>query len=116
MRKSKAGLKAKNATTPKSWTQKNARTARSTKAASKPTKHRSVTPKGTQSHPLVETGYKVRDKEIERILITGRHEGLLEEYFGSSDYQELRELAQQSSRKWGHHGSGVTSRKWGQVL
>ncbi|MDH3770918.1 MAG: alpha/beta fold hydrolase, partial [Nitrospirota bacterium] len=99
MRKSKAGLKTKNANTRTSRIRKNVRTTRSSKAASKPRKHRSVKPKDTQADTLIETGYKVRDKEIERILITGSHEGLLEEYLGQSDYQELRELAQQSSRR-----------------
>ena len=91
--------KAKNANTRNSRARKNVRSTRSSKAATKPTKHRSGKPRDTQADSLVETGYKVRDQEIERILITGSHEGLLEEYLGQSNYQELRELAQQSSRR-----------------
>ena len=44
-----------------------------------------------------EVAYSLSNEEAERALRTGEHQGLLEEYFGAAQYQELRRLAQEAS-------------------
>ncbi|MGB0909943.1 MAG: CHAT domain-containing protein [Nitrospirales bacterium] len=105
MKRSKVGFKTK-----KTSTRKTTRVTRSSKTATNPGKPHAMTPgksKRALSETIIETGYKIQDEEIERILITGSHEGLLEEYLGQSDYEELRELARQSSRRSVRGGTRV---------
>lgn len=42
-------------------------------------------------------GFRWSNMDIERALLTGEHAGILEDYFGSRDYAELRELAQRAT-------------------
>ena len=99
MRKSKADSRTKVGATPKSKPRHKITAQASRKTTKKQTKHHTAKTQGRLAPAFVETGYKVRDQEMERILITGSHEGILEEYLGQQNYQELRELAQQSSRR-----------------
>ena len=98
MKKSKVRLGTKNVATHKPKSRRNVKSSRRDKVGSKSTKMPSGKSKDAPSPILVETGFKVRDGEIEGMLLSGHYEGLLEEYFGPTEYQELRELAQESSR------------------
>ena len=44
-------------------------------------------------------GFVMNNDDIERALRTGEDAGVLEDYFGPSDYAELRRLSQQASAK-----------------
>ncbi|MBN1626984.1 MAG: alpha/beta fold hydrolase [Deltaproteobacteria bacterium] len=39
------------------------------------------------------SAFNLRDEEIERYLVTGENSGLLEDYFGPDEYEEMRRLA-----------------------
>ena len=99
MRKANAGSRSKPIATRKHKPDKKRHTQSSRQPIKKQTKQHSVKTKSRSTPSLVETGYKLSDQEMERILITGSHEGILEEYLGQQNYQELRQLAQQSSRR-----------------
>ena len=72
--------------------------------------------------PSVAAGaFAMDNDEIERALRTGEEAGVLEDYFGSRDYAELRELAQQSATKRAAAGPkvlilpGITGSRLGQI-
>ncbi len=47
--------------------------------------------------PALPSGYRLPDAEVERLLQAGGRQGLLEEYFGESGYQELVDLSRQAA-------------------
>ncbi|MBI4228628.1 MAG: CHAT domain-containing protein, partial [Deltaproteobacteria bacterium] len=53
------------------------------------------------------SGYRLKDNQIELALLTGEHSGLLEDYFGESDYLELREMSQEAAAKTRKKGPKV---------
>src|SRR5262245_17677067 len=62
------------------------KTRRKTRAASKATRA-----------PAPRRGYRPPDDELERLLQAGGRQGVLEEYFGESGYQELVDLSRQAT-------------------
>lgn len=47
------------------------------------------------------TAYNLQNDQMERFLVTGEYSGLVEDYFGTEDYHELRELVQKAKRRGG---------------
>ncbi len=60
-------------------------------------------PAGPQSVRSLEevavSGHGLSDEEIERSLLTGENSGILEDLFGTAQYQELRRLTQAAERR-----------------
>ena len=50
---------------------------------------------------------ELKDHEVEEGLATGEHSGLLEDYFGSAQYSELRNLAQEAAVRGKRGGDRV---------
>ncbi len=67
------------------------------------------------------SGFRWSNAEIERALLTGQDAGVLEDYFGSRDYAELRDLAQRAGAQRARGGPkvlilpGITGSRLGQV-
>ncbi len=66
------------------------------------------------------SAFVMDNEEIERALRTGRDAGALEDYFGPSDYAELRELAQQGAKRAARGPKvlilpGITGSRLGQI-
>ncbi len=93
----KAGRRRKAA--PRRRTRRTARKRTGTAKAARAQRPPSTTAGGTGSGSGLRTGYQVRDAEIERLLLAGGHQSLLEEYFGEDSYEELRALAQETARR-----------------
>ena len=47
------------------------------------------------------TAYNLQNEQMERFLVTGEYSGLVEDYFGTEDYHEIRELVQKAKRRGG---------------
>jgi len=73
-----------------------------------------------RSHAKQASGFRWSNAEIERGLLTGEDAGVLEDYFGSRDYAELRELAQRATATRARGGPkvlilpGITGSRLGQ--
>ena len=50
---------------------------------------------------------ELKDQKVEEALATGEHSGLLEDYFGPAQYQELRNLAQEAASRGRRGGDRV---------
>ena len=50
------------------------------------------------------TAYNLQNEQMERFLVTGEYSGLVEDYFGTEDYHEIRELVQKAKRRGGGPG------------
>jgi hypothetical protein len=67
------------------------------------------------------SGARWSNAEIERALLTGEDAGVLEDYFGTQDYAELRRLAQRATARRARGGAkvlilpGITGSHLGQV-
>ncbi|MCY1032051.1 alpha/beta fold hydrolase [Corallococcus sp. BB11-1] len=58
-------------------------------------------PRGTPPLPVPDaarkSGFDLRDEDVEEALVTGAHQGLLEDYFGPEQYAELTRLARDAT-------------------
>ena len=86
-------------------TRKQSSKKRSKKASSKRRTKKRSSKKSTSSRtparvtPTQYSGFQVDDSEIERLLKTGEYQGVLEAYFGETEYAELVELARRAGQR-----------------
>jgi pimeloyl-ACP methyl ester carboxylesterase len=45
------------------------------------------------------SGYQIQDYEVEKALLSGAHADILEQYFGETEYDQLRQLAHDAQRR-----------------
>ncbi|RKH15691.1 CHAT domain-containing protein [Corallococcus sp. CA047B] len=69
-------------------------------ASRKPSRSK-PSPRRTRPRPApdvtCQSGFELRDEEVEEALVTGAHQGLLEDYFGPEQYTELTRLARDAT-------------------
>ena len=70
------------------------RSARARKSARKPVRK---TP--APAVPARNSEWQLKDEEVETALQTGEHAGLLEDYFGREEYEELQQLARDAAAR-----------------
>jgi len=56
---------------------------------------------------LTASGFGMTDEEIERSLVSGENAGLLEDYFGPAQFDELRRLARESESRGARSGDRI---------
>ncbi len=97
-------------------------TSRKSRSQSRFKAKRGVTRAGRQATGAAPvTGARWSNAEIERALLTGEDAGVLEDYFGTQDYAELRQLAQRATARRARGGAkvlilpGITGSHLGQL-
>ncbi len=77
------------------------------KASTKRARSKKASASRDEMKEIYQSGYRLKDDEIERALLTGEHSGLLEDYFGQSDYRELKEMSQEAAARTRKKGPKV---------